>query len=781
MSTRGMIQMELTQLYKGLSFLKDENLESQLKGLEKQLRIQSFNLPVIGQFSAGKSMLLNNLLGQEVLPVKVTETTAFITYIAYGNQPGAVIRYKDGSEQAVELEYIQKLHQGELEAEVTKLGGIQEIHVKYPHAFLENGLCLIDTPGVNTLFAEHERLTRALLEETYYMVYVMAKPLTQYDMIFIKSIMKTGVQPIFVRTGIDQIKTSEERMEDALRKERAILEEHFGQDIHFYPITNKYKELNRVEFTQGFEALRQFLQYEIIANRDKLKAQALESKLGYLKNKIKEQLIQKQEQFKVVAERDSHEVTKAIEAIEGQIYKLELEGAVLESECTYQFKQAFEKLKMELNTLKKETIYQFEDWLDMKLCMTSLSKSEYEDYGASQMSLLQEKIKDYTEKLIKETMKANDGVYEKAIMSLNQEMTAYLGETFKVSIDAMEIEEFTEIESQKQMALREELEEVEMLIKEKERFIQSYQEEAVNFVQVEEELKVAIAELSNQIKALENEEIPQIYIEENTTVSDTLKTIGNIIDWATVVIPAKAPIMLGKKAANVLQKAGKACKQGGKVGKAIQSASKILKSGKGITKNIVRQSNGLDILKALDFFSVEFYLGKVGEFFDTPPRYEVDQEALALHESKKAQLTNKYDLMVAKKIENLQKSSLLKTQVEEEAKIKALKEEHRLKLQQELSRLDEALKKERMAKERTYVCQQITAQFKEMVNQFCKKFESHMSSDWESFAKDYTTSRTQNIMARLENLKEELQRCTEQKVSVMQVQKEIEEILQSMA
>ncbi|MDO5305672.1 MAG: dynamin family protein, partial [bacterium] len=346
--------MQLMNLHKGISFLQDENLKGQLQSIEKQLSDKTFNLPLIGQFSAGKSMLINNLLGAEVLPVKVTETTAFITYITYGETPKAMIRYKDEVQEEVSIDYIKSLHQIQVENEGHKLRQIRDIHVQYPSPFLEKGLCLIDTPGVNTLFAEHEALTKALLEDTYYMVYVMAKPLTQFDIQFIKSIIQTGVQPIFVRTGIDNIKSSEESVEQAVAKEKLMLQAQLNQEVYFYPITNKYQELGNMDFTMKFDMLRKFLQDEIIANRDKVKEEALKNKLAYLTSCIKEKLIQKQEQLKILNLSDEQTLTKAIEVIENQIYKLELESTVLERECTNKFTKAFDKLKNEMASLKGE-------------------------------------------------------------------------------------------------------------------------------------------------------------------------------------------------------------------------------------------------------------------------------------------------------------------------------------------------------------------------------------------------------------------------------------------
>ena len=51
-----------------------------------------FLLVVAGEFNAGKSALINALLGADILAEGVTPTTAAITLLTYGERPGRVDR-----------------------------------------------------------------------------------------------------------------------------------------------------------------------------------------------------------------------------------------------------------------------------------------------------------------------------------------------------------------------------------------------------------------------------------------------------------------------------------------------------------------------------------------------------------------------------------------------------------------------------------------------------------------------------------------------------------------
>ena len=54
-----------------------------------------FRIIVVGGFSRGKSSLINALLGEKLLPAKLTPTTALLTFIRYGEVPEAILFYKD--------------------------------------------------------------------------------------------------------------------------------------------------------------------------------------------------------------------------------------------------------------------------------------------------------------------------------------------------------------------------------------------------------------------------------------------------------------------------------------------------------------------------------------------------------------------------------------------------------------------------------------------------------------------------------------------------------------
>src|SRR4051794_26071761 len=70
-----------------------------LDDLAESIGDPSFRLLVFGEFSAGKSTLINALLGRRVLPAKARPTTGHATHLVAGERDGVTARFADGREE----------------------------------------------------------------------------------------------------------------------------------------------------------------------------------------------------------------------------------------------------------------------------------------------------------------------------------------------------------------------------------------------------------------------------------------------------------------------------------------------------------------------------------------------------------------------------------------------------------------------------------------------------------------------------------------------------------
>ena len=128
-----------------------------------------FVVLLIGCFSTGKSTLLNALLGSPVLPVKVNPCTAILTELVYGEAPSVEVRYRGGERQTLSLDdflgdfQLQTQQQDRAGAEVSdRFGDIDRAVVAYPLPLLDDGVVLVDSPGLDDDAARTARTLSSL-------------------------------------------------------------------------------------------------------------------------------------------------------------------------------------------------------------------------------------------------------------------------------------------------------------------------------------------------------------------------------------------------------------------------------------------------------------------------------------------------------------------------------------------------------------------------------------------------------------------------------------------
>jgi len=120
-----------------------------------------FYLACIGQFKRGKSTLINALIGEPILPVGFIPVTAVPTVIRYGAYKKARIQFRDGAWQEIDAKDLNQYVSEEHNPENAKGVGGAEVFV--PSALLSTGMCLVDTPGLGSVFTGNTAATRAFI------------------------------------------------------------------------------------------------------------------------------------------------------------------------------------------------------------------------------------------------------------------------------------------------------------------------------------------------------------------------------------------------------------------------------------------------------------------------------------------------------------------------------------------------------------------------------------------------------------------------------------------
>lgn len=140
--------------------------------VSQKLRSRQFRLAVVGEFSQGKSTLLNALLGEEIQPVRAIPCSGTVTVLRYGAQKRVVCRYKNGREEEVPFEQYKAIAAISKEAalahrsEELAHSDIDEIIFEHPELDLcKSGVEIVDSPGLNE-HPERTAITQKLLKNT---------------------------------------------------------------------------------------------------------------------------------------------------------------------------------------------------------------------------------------------------------------------------------------------------------------------------------------------------------------------------------------------------------------------------------------------------------------------------------------------------------------------------------------------------------------------------------------------------------------------------------------
>ncbi len=120
-----------------------------------------FYVACVGQFKRGKSTLINALIGEPIVPTGFIPVTAVPTVIRFGESLHARIRLNDGSWNEIPVSELKQYVTEELNPENKK--GVQGAEAFIPSPLLSSGMCMVDTPGLGSVFSGNSAATQAFI------------------------------------------------------------------------------------------------------------------------------------------------------------------------------------------------------------------------------------------------------------------------------------------------------------------------------------------------------------------------------------------------------------------------------------------------------------------------------------------------------------------------------------------------------------------------------------------------------------------------------------------
>ena len=265
---------EESELFAQFKPLFEEN-----KGCLSIIR-SSLELPIkvvlMGEVKAGKSTLINSILGKKLSRTSVLEATSAIYHFYYSETEECSVITKNGrfKLQNVDklIEMLEEKNEGEDEAFIKECTNI-EIGLNLP---ILKQFDLIDTPGLGTVTDSNEEITKRYIPWSDIVVWVFNSNYIGQQNIrdYIFDIKDQGKDIIGVLNRIDEVNASPEEIRQSAEKDMP--------EINTYMPLSAYKEFEKVvkgEEAEGVKGLLETIKAQIGDDIEKKKREVVSQSL----------------------------------------------------------------------------------------------------------------------------------------------------------------------------------------------------------------------------------------------------------------------------------------------------------------------------------------------------------------------------------------------------------------------------------------------------------------------------------------------------------------------
>lgn len=253
------VNTALTQMSKLCGQLELTESQKAIEASRHKLTSHKFSVGIMGEFKRGKSTVINALLGREIMPADILPCSATMNRVTYDLQPHAQVIKNDGSVIEIPVDEIADYVTKTNDENAKRAEMVDEAIVYYPCQFCQNGVDIVDTPGLN----DDERMDKISEEiipklDAVIMVIVPGAPFSKSEAEFVRNkLMGSDLgRLMFLVNKIDTIRPRErERAVEDIKKriQTAVLDkmlEIYGEEsqeyadakakignIHIFPIS----------------------------------------------------------------------------------------------------------------------------------------------------------------------------------------------------------------------------------------------------------------------------------------------------------------------------------------------------------------------------------------------------------------------------------------------------------------------------------------------------------------------------------------------------------------
>ena len=193
-----------------------------------------FLLVVVGEFNSGKSTFINALVGQRVLEEGATPTTTRVHVLVHGPAVAHVSSTASVDTMAAPVEMLREIH-------------------------------IVDTPGTNAIFREHEAITTDFVPRADFVLFVTSadRPFTETERGFLEVIREWGKKIVIVINKVDILESAAD-LESVLAFVRQSASSLLGVEPSVFPLSARLALRAKLSGqampgAESFGALEQFI------------------------------------------------------------------------------------------------------------------------------------------------------------------------------------------------------------------------------------------------------------------------------------------------------------------------------------------------------------------------------------------------------------------------------------------------------------------------------------------------------------------------------------------
>jgi small GTP-binding protein len=205
------LQERLSTLFSYIHKHQNENLEKKLTQLAEKTLLQEYSVAFCGHFSAGKSTMINRLIGENILPSSPIPTSANLVKVKTGEEYAKVYFKQDKPRM-----YLPPYDYEQVKNYCKDGDQIEWVEISHSDSNLPKGMVILDTPGIDSTDDAHRIATESALHLSDLIFYVMDYNHVQSEVnfLFTKDLTIAGKEIYLVINQIDKHREEELSIEE---------------------------------------------------------------------------------------------------------------------------------------------------------------------------------------------------------------------------------------------------------------------------------------------------------------------------------------------------------------------------------------------------------------------------------------------------------------------------------------------------------------------------------------------------------------------------------------